>query len=54
MMYLLCKYYVAIFIRNYAMFAKNQAKPTSFPKEASLAQASSFAIRQTSLKKGDV
>ena len=51
MMYLLCKNDVAHFTCNDAMFAKNQAKPTSFPKEASLAQASSFAIRQTSLKK---
>ena len=36
---------VARFTHNYTMFAqKHQAKPTSFPKETSLALATSFAI----------
>ena len=45
MMHLLCKYDVAPVGRNDATFAKKyQAKPTSFPKETSLAKPTSFAV----------
>ncbi len=52
MMHLLCKYDVAHFIRNDAMFAQCADRHTSLGEAVIISEATSFAARQTSLKKG--
>ncbi len=42
---------VAYFIRNDAMFAKNISEATSLGKAVIISETTSFAVRQTSLKK---
>ena len=51
MMHLLRKYDVAHFIRNDAMFAKNISEATSLGEAVIINEVTSFAARQTSLKK---
>ena len=51
MMHLLCKYDVAHFIRNDAMFANSLGEADIIHEVNIISDAPSFAIRQTSLKK---
>ena len=51
MMHLLRKYDVAPVGRNDAMFAKNISEATSLGKAVIISETTSFAARQTSLKK---
>ena len=51
MMHLLCKYDVAHFIRNDAMFSNSLGEADNIHEVNIISEAPSFAIRQTSLKK---
>ena len=51
MMHLLCKYDVAHFIRNDAMFSISLGEADNIYEVNIVSEAPSFAIRQTSLKK---
>ena len=51
MMHLLCKYDVARFTRNDAMFANSLGEAAIIHEVNIISNASSFAVRQKSLKK---
>ena len=51
MVHMLCKYDVAHFIRNDAMFANSLGEADNISEVNIISKATSFAIRQTSLKK---
>ena len=51
MMHLLRKYDVAHFIRNDVMFAKSSGEADIISEGNIISRATSFAVRQTSLKK---